>query len=125
MQSKITAQQIKATPFAKALRHHIEANKSGLVGAQWVVMEVIDLRDSPITAAIVTKVIGTDNGKYVSGPLDFFKEKQFCGIVYHHERWCEESSTKDSITQLTKSSLHGNLFVFFNPYQNKVKFIDQ
>ena len=119
---QITVNDVLSTKAAKTLYNHINENRNGLVGCQWVVAELIDLRDSPLTNDLVMKIIGTtDENKTVSAPINYFERRYFCGIVYHHEEWTNRPDTIANVKAIAATT--GNQFCFYNPYQNKVKFI--
>lgn len=111
---KFTIEEILALPDLITLREHIRSNTSGLVGCQWVVVELFRLFRGP-----AVKILGSgDEDQMCSAPLTYFKLRQFCGIHYHMQDWCTKPTTIESIQEL--STKHGNQFAFYNPYQDKV-----
>jgi hypothetical protein len=115
----LTAEAVKQTDAARELRNHIKSNTSGLVGCQWIVMEFIE-----VPGKLVGKIIGSNKqGGETSAPIDYFRERLYCGIHYHMEDWCNKPETIASVKRL--ADLHKNEFAFYNPYQDRVILINK
>ena len=85
-----------------------------LEGCQWAITEMWELEGGP-----VYKIIGRDPaGMPVSGTVDYFKSRSFCGICY----WGSYEKAKNEANRLQEAyrekNLSSGVFEVFNPYRN-------
>lgn len=114
----ITNQQILSHPDIRDLVRHIDETSVGLNGNQWIVIEI--LQSSLLPEGFGVKVLGySKDHQTISGTLDYFRSRQYCGIIYHIRAWTEEPRTIECLKGLAEK--HGTEFAFFNAYQNKLR----
>ena len=126
--NNFTEQQVKDTDCAIELYEHIHEQMKDshmLVGSQWVILELFYMpwrKELGLEGKDrVAKILGySKDNKFMSAPIDEFRERSYCGIPYFMSDHCRKP---DVIAEMKKlSEKHGNELCFYNPYQNKVIF---
>lgn len=114
----ITNEQILSHPDLRDLVKHIDETSVGLIGSQWVVIEI--LPSALLPEGFGVKAIGySREDQMISGTFDYFRSRQYCGITYHMEAWTREPEVVQNLRGLSEK--HGTEFAFFNAYQNKLR----
>lgn len=97
------------------LKKHISDNtRNTLVGSQWVVMQIIEVSEG----ILVAKILGiSQNHEPISGTIENYRNRQYCGIGYHSEKWCKGDGAKQVAFIQQRM---GHTMAFYNPYQDRV-----
>jgi hypothetical protein len=118
-----TRMEMKALAALVTLRGHIVKEMTGsnmLVGAQWCLVEVITIPAyDDVPERKVAKIIGSDNsGKMQSAPIDYWKERQFCGIHYYHSASIMKPDVRAEVIALQSKTTFE--YAWYNPYQDRL-----
>ena len=122
----MTTAEMLETKALRALRAHQEKEAAErrangvalLVGAQWCVAQIFE--PTELIEEPVAKLLGqTDKGEALSGTLEYYEARQFCGIIYYPESVTNKETARQQLRDL--AAKHRTPFVFFNPYRNQIR----